>query len=555
MTKKKPKIIWSGEASFLNTGFSVIANQILSRLYDTNKYEIVEIGSYAKTSDPRSNELPWTFYGVIPEDHETKYKQEFDSSVYAQFGEKRLPHVMLQEKPDALICITDQWMSSKFQLKNPFIKFVKYILHPTIDGRPQKNEWIDDYFKADLLLSYTTFGRDTLLNQTAGRLKVFDVTRPTVDHHTFKPMDKKKIRQKFGIDENAKIIMTTMRNQRRKLFPDLIEDFVKLINHARDRQNEELANNTYLLLHTSYPDVGFDIPYHLKRNNIGHKVIMTYCCNACGHYYVDHYHGEQVICPRCNNLSAHMPNSSNGVTRQQLAEIFNLANLYVQYSLCEGLGCPIGEAKACEVPTLAVDYSAMSEQVEIDGCDKIRVDKFFWEPITETSQYRALPDSEDFVHKAYNFLTSPEWQIKEWGRNAREDVVENFSFDRAAKIFENALDHLDYPDHETTWMNPSLNLIQPNMQFPPNLDNNSFVQWCVENVLQKPDLFAQSEINEFVKSLNCGFMNDRSGRKEFTKEVFVNHMLNLVQFYNQWEQARYDKLIEKPSNSVGYAIL
>src|SRR5690606_349177 len=44
---------------------------------------------------------------------------------------------------------------------------------------------------------------------------------------------------------------------------------------------------------------------------------------------------------------------------------------------CEGMGMPIAEAKACGLPAFAVDYSAMKEQVECEGCQSIKVERFF----------------------------------------------------------------------------------------------------------------------------------------------------------------------------------
>ena len=49
----KKRILFIGEASFLNTGFSTYYRELLPRLAATGKYEIAELGSYAQQSDTR----------------------------------------------------------------------------------------------------------------------------------------------------------------------------------------------------------------------------------------------------------------------------------------------------------------------------------------------------------------------------------------------------------------------------------------------------------------------------------------------------------------------
>ena len=57
----------------------------------------------------------------------------------------------------------------------------------------------------------------------------------------------------MGINPEWKVIGTVMRNQRRKLFPELFEAFGKYLKKTQDK-------NTYLYCHTSYPDNGWDLP-------------------------------------------------------------------------------------------------------------------------------------------------------------------------------------------------------------------------------------------------------------------------------------------------------
>ena len=58
MSKKfrKLRILWCGEASFLNTGYSVfMLKKLLTRLYKTGKYKIAEMACYADVTTIAAN--------------------------------------------------------------------------------------------------------------------------------------------------------------------------------------------------------------------------------------------------------------------------------------------------------------------------------------------------------------------------------------------------------------------------------------------------------------------------------------------------------------------
>jgi len=262
--KRKPNVLWVSEASFLNTGFSTLSKGIMERIFPTFKYHLYEYGSYAKTSDSRKKQLDWQFFGAEPESNKTKALEHHRSSPYGQFGETLFEDLCLKTKPDIVVLSRDYWMDVCF-LRSVYRNNYKVIWMPTVDGMPQKAEWLDDYRRnVDLLLTYTEFGKNVLESQDPN-INVFDVAKPGVDHDVFKPLDKKSLRKKYSIPEDAMIINTTMRNQKRKLFPDLIEMFSQYIKHCISIGDEHKANNTYLHLHTSYPDVGFDIARHIRQ--------------------------------------------------------------------------------------------------------------------------------------------------------------------------------------------------------------------------------------------------------------------------------------------------
>jgi glycosyltransferase involved in cell wall biosynthesis len=551
---RKKRILWVSEASFLNTGFSVLSYEILKRLYDTGKYEILELGSYAKSSDQRALNIPWNFAGAIPEDNDTFGKQLYNSSVYGQFGEAVFDKVCLKFKPDIVIDSRDRWMSSEWQLMSPFRKYFKYIIMPTVDGEPQRSAWLDDYQRADLVLTYSRYGKEVLEREASGKVDVFDIVRPGVNQDIYKPLDKNKIRKHFGIDANSNIIMTVMRNQKRKLYPDLIEMFKGYLEHCKSNGREDLVKNTYLYLHASYPDVGYDIPKYIMKNNLGHKVLMTYACSACKAYYPAFFQSELSICKKCGNLSAYLPNTGNGLSREELASIMNIADLYIQYSICEGLGMPICEAKACGVPAFAVDYSAMSEQVEVEGCEKINVERFFHESVMETEQQRALPDNEDCIKKIFKFFNTNKETRAKWGDLARQDAADNYSFDRSAKIFENAIDSVAIHDSKDTWLSSKPKFLKL-PKIPEFGTNSELIDWCIDNVLKNPDLKKTQWRHDLIKSLNVGYTTLRGGKERFNADIALSMFKEMVDKNNFWENNRINSLTNNKKSTLKFEVI
>ena len=536
----------------MQTGFSKLSREILKRLHATNKYEIAEYASYLALDDPRVSSIPWKVYSAIPnEQTNPELYSQYQNDVYGQFGKTMFEYICLDFKPDVVTMVRDHWMD-QYVLKSPYKKYFKTIWMPTLDGEPQRLEWLDDYYKTDLLLTYSKYGRKILKKEAPNKIDVFGVVSPCVDPEVFKPLDNKaELRKLSNIPDNANIILMNSRNQRRKLYPDLIEMFAGYLKYCKVKKDFHKYNNTYLYIHSSFPDVGWDFGKLLIDNNIGHKVLFTYLCGKCGNYCPTFFQSELAACRYCGSLAAHMPHTNEGVTEEQLCEIYNLADLYVQYTCCEGMSLTIAEAKACGVPAMGTDYSAVSEQLEVEGCSPLKVGKFFHETISETEQKRALPDNIDAVGKIYDFFSLPQREREIYSILAREDVVDHYSFDRASKIWENAIDSLEIADHKDTWNNPTPNIIVPNSDMPQIFSNSDFIDWCIDNVIYKSDFKNTFWKHELVKSLNVGYRSIKIGpshekRLPFNREDAYKFFMEMVSAYNAWERKRVEPFQEIP---------
>jgi hypothetical protein len=335
----KKRLLFVGEASYLATGFSTYWNEVIKRINATGRFEVAEFGSYAGDSDPRNQHVPWKFYSNAPDPNDQAANQAYHSRHTNQFGEWRLNDVLLDWKPDTLLLLRDFWMD-EFVLRSPLRSNFKVIWMPTIDGAPQRKLWVDAYKQCDAIMTYSQWGKNLLEKEYD--LKVTAVASPGAELDLFKPVpDKGAHKAKHGINPSSFIIGTVMRNQKRKLYVDLIEAFAEWLRSSKKSSHLDIAKKTYLYLHTSYPDVGYDIGDAIQKFKVGNKVLMTYLCSACGTAYPSFFSGEWTHCRRCGKLAAHPPNANHSVGRDVLASIYNLFDVYVQYSICLHPDTPI----------------------------------------------------------------------------------------------------------------------------------------------------------------------------------------------------------------------
>ena len=443
MSNKK-RILLVSEFSLLNTGFSVMAYDLLSRLHKSGKYEVAELASYISDDDPRVKTLPWKVFPVVPTQGSAemqRFQQEYQT---AQFGSLRFEAAVNEFKPDIVFSYRDYW-HDEFITKSPSRPYYTYIWSVCVDSEPPRDEWLSTFSTVDLLTSYTDWGLSVLSKYGNGKLNVCSLnTMPGVDLETFKVMDKKTIRAEYGISEDANIIMTVMRNQPRKLFPGLIKAFSDTIDSLYKQGLNEIADKTYLYLHTGNPDCGFDIPKEIIRYGVGSRVIVTYYCQVCKKSTPGFYAGDRKYCEKCGQKACAMANTSNGSTREELAKIYNIADLYIQHSVAGALEIPIIEAKACGIPVISTDYAAPYELARLGGgYGQTRISGWRQESTRETSQIRAIPDDSHLSEMMTSYLKETK-EKKEFLSSLARETAEHFhSSDGFAEKWSRIFDSIE----------------------------------------------------------------------------------------------------------------
>lgn len=545
--ERKKRILLVNEPSFLATGYSTYGIELMRRLYESDKYELAELGCFVSAHDKRQRELPWKFYGNQPDTTSTEVANAYNSNILNSFGKWEFERVCLDFFPDVVLSIRDPWVDC-FIDSSPFRPYFHYIQMPTVDSIPQQPVWLDGISRASIVFSYSDWGLKVLKE---ANIKNAVASAPAgVDFNTFTPVKNKvNHRQVWGLPGEALIIGTVMRNQERKLFPDLFESFSNFIKNG----SKTLTKRSFLLVHSSYPD-WWRFADLLHENEIGHKTLFSYKCQTCKHVFVSFFMDAKGTCPRCENASAFFPNTHEGISREELAEIYNLMDVYVQYANSEGQGVPQVEAGACGIPIMSVDYSAMEDVVRKLGGYPINVAKFVRD--AKTGCKKAIPDNEHFVNQLTKFLSLPESMRKKKGFEARKGAETHYNWNNIAATWAKHIDELPLQSTSLTWGSPP-QIHNPPQEVPGNFPPELFVRWAIANVLGRPDLCDSFMALRLTRDLQwgssetgfgdlyfneAGAVGEKSRRKDFSSDNVLTELKAMRDHINTWEEIRCQQM-------------
>jgi len=544
ITPNKLKILVCSEASFLNTGFAGYTKELLQRLYDSNKYELAEFACYSTLNDPRRKNIPWKFYANAVSQDDPR-QAEYYKSIDNQFGRWRFEKVLLDFRPDVVIDIRDYWMHY-YQSVSPLRKYFHWIAMPTVDSHPQQESWIETYIGADAVFTYSDWGAKILKQQSNNKINYISTVSPGIDLELFKPLNNEKlknIKNKFNITD-LNIIGSVMRNQKRKLFPELMLVFKGVLDELKIN-NSHKKDNTYLWLHTGYPDAGWDIPLLLKTHNIFDKVLFTYYCQNCSHVSPSVFIGAKTSCPSCGSNNFSMPSVIHGPSREQMCEIYNCFDLYVQYSICEGFGMPQVEAAACGNHIITVDYSAMVDIVDKLKATPISINQEFME--LETKAIRVYPSNENAQQIIFDQLNKTALETQKLKEKSRQLVEEHYNWENIYKTWEKYLDSLK-PGlcSNRKWSDPP-EYLEPipekiiDQQIPASQHLNILTQICIKH-LKDIKALCSIEMLNLLSYADYGFVQNGANLDKYT----INNLLKAIQSkilnVNNVEAARFNNI-------------
>jgi glycosyltransferase involved in cell wall biosynthesis len=539
------KILLCTEFSGFSTGYGVYGRELLSRL--SKHYEVAELGCYITPDDPRMSNYPWRVYPNKPSENSPDYNNYLASSSF-EYGEYTFNNVLLDFKPDYVIDFRDPW-AFEYQSRSPFRNFYNWLICPTVDARPQNADWMELYGNADGVLTYSEFGKKTILAQSSN-INVLGVASPAASEN-YKPFtieEKNQLRAFNNIPQDIYILGTVMRNQPRKLFPELFKLFKRYVKESGRR-------DVYLYCHTAFPDVGWNIPELLMESELSSRVIFTYKCKTCQNISVEHFSDTVKYCNKCGNFSKNIAGVNNSLTEQELNFVYNLFDVYIQYATNEGFGIPIVEAAKAGVPVMNVNYSSMEDFSQTISTIPIDVKEYVKE--ASTSRLLAVPCENSAIDILFDLFSLPrDYMHSSLGKACHKLSSDFYSWDKNAQVWIDAIESI--PLKSKKWNDP-VEILQPDPIMNVGMSPCEQAVFLINNVLKKPEFMFSNLWRRLVKDLtyrstmpgvgllyfNENSFKDNLKGRPFTFEDAYESMVQLRDFYNKWEQNRNESIVHR----------
>jgi glycosyltransferase involved in cell wall biosynthesis len=485
---RKRRVLIHGNFCKMFTGFGKHKKNLLSYLYKTGKYDIIELSNGFTWDAGQLKFTPWQSYGMLPDDPEILKEISFDErrKNAAGYGAEMIDYAIQELKPDIYLGIEDIWAFNGFVDKEWWNK-IHCIIHTTLDSLPILPDAVNIAPKIKNYFVWASFAEKALHKLGHTHVKTVRGILDTQHFYRFSDIDRKNLRSKFKLSDEF-IIGFVFRNQLRKSVPNLLDGF-KLF------QTKNPQVKAKLLLHTSWNE-GWDILKFLKEKEIDPKnILTTYVCKNCNSYHVKSFSAHVINCDFCRTQnSCETTNVKNGVNEEQLNQIYNLMDVYCHPFTSGGQEIPIQEAKLTELITLVTNYSCGEDCCsEISGGLPLEWAEYR-EPGTQFVKASTLPNSI-FSQLQYVYNLPIETK-KILGQKARQFVINNYSVEVVGKFFENLFDSLPYIDFEfKNKKHKCDSFFEPN----DNLDDQQWVESLYSNILFKVD---PAGVSHWVQRLN-----------------------------------------------------
>jgi glycosyltransferase involved in cell wall biosynthesis len=490
---RKKRVLFHSDFSLAKTGFGRVMKTLLSYLYKTGKYEVHHVCCGMSQNSPELHQTPWKSYGAITADQRKLNEASRDPSIARSigYGAQTIDDYIKEIKPDIYIGTQDFW-GVDFSIDKNWFNKITSCIWTTLDSLPllpsavKKAKDIKNYWV------WSNFAEKEFKRLGFDHVKTVHGAIESKFFYKLPDEERKKLRLKNNIPEDATIIGFVFRNQLRKLVPNLMEGYKIWKNNNPD------IKNTYLLLHTSLSE-GWNIKSQAIQHGIDTKeILVTYICSKCGDYEVKSFDKKEEPlsdsptslegknCPFCNTKGTQNTTSvSLGVTEQQLNEVYNLMDVYVHAFTSGGQEIPIQEAKLTELITLVTNYSCGEECCEKDAHSlPLKWNKYI-EHGTEFIKASTCPNS--IAEQLDIFFKMPKKEKEKWGKAARKWVLQNFSTESVGEKIENFFDSSPYVDEEdeAIFIQSSVLNPNPNGAIIPGLQDKEWVKSLYRIILDR----------------------------------------------------------------------
>lgn len=501
------------EISTLNSGLAIYGRNLIHLLIE-NGHNVTEFAMGFTKETPN---VPWDIILNQPEPHE---EEEYNYNPNNVNGQWKFEKVLLTIKPDIVLDVRDTF-NYAYQTVSPYRRLFNHIGIAAVDGVPQKKQWIEIFSKLDGVFTYTQWGKEILEKEG---IHVDGIAAPSASN-LFTRKDNKELKTSVGI-EDYKVVGSIMRNQPRKLIPELLEGFRYYLDHM-------CGERTLLYLHCSYPDVGYNIPELLLMFGLSSKVLFTFTCADCDAVFPSFWRGTRSFCPHCGKGSVRTVELSDGVNEETLSDIISMFDGYIQVASREGFGMSQLEAMKCGKPVATINYSGMSNFVDNYGALGVEPDVLKYS--YDMDMYDACVKPETVAQAINDVLL----------RSIDEPITDDWE-----QSLSSIIEYVNEKDFKGRW-----NLqydIKPIPEYRKiQCTNYDYAKYLVLNVLQKPEYLSSLMFTRLVEDLNYGFTFGRhygtylvepqslKGKTiPFDRETAYIYLAEERDRINLWEQER-----------------
>jgi glycosyltransferase involved in cell wall biosynthesis len=500
--KSKKKILAHSNHSRARTGFGKHMRHLLTYLYNTGKYDIVEFANGKQWNDPSLSKMPWKTIGSLPfEQHIIdECNRDQNKGRVASYGHAKIDDVIVQEKPDIYLGIEDIWGMEGFW-KKPWWKKIHSIIWTPVDSLPLLDKHIDSVANTENYVVQASFAKTALEKNPHKDVHLFPVP---IDPSNFSKMSdgkKQDLRLSKGINSDEFIIGFVFRNQLRKSVPNLLQGFKIFLK-------ENPKTKAKLFLHTHWAE-GWDIPKLLIENEIDPSLVLTtYFCDKCNQYEIKPFSRQNLDCPLCGAKgSQQTAQITRGVNEKQLNEIYNLMDVYCHAFTSGGQEIPIQEAKLTELITLVTSYACGEDYCTNESGGLPLNWSEYREPGTQF--IKASTDPQSIAYQLKKVLNMKPEKKSKMGEKARDFAIDFCSIDNVCKKFEkvlSSLKDLEEYDFDISYVEKNPNYIPQSTQ-----EDKAWIVDLYKNILKVDDVESSDELGlqHWLQRLNSDLNRDQ----------------------------------------------
>lgn len=519
----KKKVLFHTDFALANTGFGRAIKALLKHLYKTGKYEIVHYCMNLPVSHADLKRTPWRSIGCLPDNQQetqnylNQFRPEEREPRFREmcYGAYYLDKIIADEKPDVYFGIQDIW-GVDFAVGKKWFQELTSVIWTTLDSLPILPSAVE---KAPLIKHYwiwSDFATKAL--HDLGHRHVKTVHGPIETAHFFRLTDdnKKQLRRFLGIPLDTYIIGFVFRNQLRKSVPNLLEGYKMF---KEQQPNVKSA----LLFHTHFSE-GWNIhklaaEYGVKQE----EILTTYVCRGCKNYEIKPFTGQDLDCKYCGGIKAQTTtNVIDGVSIEQLNQIYNLMDVYCHPFTSGGQEIPVEEAKLCELVTLVTNYSCGEELCYPEAASLVLDWTEYREHGTEFRKASTLPSS--IARQLSLVYRSSAQQRAKWGKQAREWTIKNFSVESIGKKVEEIIDSAPKANATEAFnLEKDASVVIPYIE-----DNKEWVKTLYRKILKTEVLDSDSGLIHWLQRLSQG--EQRLAIENYFRDVARNENLKAKGF-------------------------